>query len=449
MTTTYDPFHPKYFDEADLRHELDRVYDLCHGCRLCFKFCASFPTLFDFIDSKPDQDASLMSPAEQDQVVAECFQCKLCYINCPYTPDQHEWALDFPRLMMRADQVKYRHHKRTLRTRLTDMALASTDTIGKVGSVTAAVANRTLEPGSRPRKMMEKATGIAAVRILPPFSKERFSTWFRKRLAGGRHRLVGARQGVVALFPTCQVEYHNVGIGHDLVKVCERNGIECRLPEGQVCCGAPHLHQGNVGAFTDQARTNIKVLAAAIRAADRVGEHLEVVVPQPTCGYVLKKDYVDYVGGDDARLVAERTRDLAEYLVAVHKADATSLDTDFPGAPSTITYHAPCHLRAQNIGLRSRDLMKLTGAKVTVVAECSGIDGTWGLRAENLDSSRQVAKKLVDAIGRAHGDAVTGDCSLANGAIALETGTDPMHPIQLVARAYGIAPEPGAERPKG
>ncbi len=450
MTTTYDPFHPKYFDETDLRGELDRVFDLCHGCRLCFKFCTSFPTLFDYVDDKPHQDAALMSRAEQDQVIDECFQCKLCYVNCPYTPDQHEWALDFPRLMMRADQVRFRNEKRSIRTKLTDKALASTDLVGKAGSLAAPLANASVgKPGSLPRQLMEKTVGIASVRVLPPFSKQRFSTWFKKRPSKGG-RPAGERQGIVALFPTCQVEYQNVGIGQDLVKVCEHNSVECRLPEGQVCCGAPHLHQGNVEAFVEQARTNISVLAAAIKAADAVGDHLEVIVPQPTCGYVLKKDYVDYVGGPDARLVADRTKDAAEYLVALHKAENTSLDTEFTGeVPATVTYHAPCHLRAQNIGLRSRDLMKLTGAKVSVVAECSGIDGTWGLRAENLDISRKVARKMAEAIERADSEIVTGDCSLANGGIALETGADPMHPIQMVARAYGFAPEAGVDRPRG
>ena len=125
----------------------------------------------------------------------------------------------------------------------------------------------------------------------------------------------------------------------------------------------------------------------------------DIVVPQPTCGYVLKKDYVDYVGGADAELVAAHTYDAAEYLMKVHKAEGTSLDIDFAGdVPETVTYHTPCHLRAQNIGLKSRDLIKLTGAKVKLVQQCSGIDGMWGLRAENADISVPIAKKLGDEI---------------------------------------------------
>ena len=441
MTTTYDPFHPKYFDDADLRDEMTRVYDLCHGCRLCFKFCPSFPSLFSFVDQHDDQDSAKLTRAEQDQVVDECFQCKLCYVNCPYTPGQHEWALDFPRLMMRAGQVRFRDEKRSVRTKLTDAALAKPDRVGKASTRAAPIANRAIRtPGSGMRKLMEKTVGIASERILPPYTRQRFSSWFKKR---GGSRLGRATQARVALFPTCLVEYQNVGVGHDTVKVYERNGIECTLPDGMQCCGAPALHQGDVETFREQAKKNIAVLADAVRAAERIGEDLPIIVMQPTCSYVVKKDYVDYVGGIDAELVASKTRDVAEYLWEIHKGAVTELDLEFPGAvPATTTYHAPCHLRAQNIGMKSRDILKLTGTKITVVAECSGIDGTWGLRAENFDMSRGVAKKMATAITKAGSESIAGDCTLANGGIVLETGVQPLHPIQQFARAYGITEEP-------
>ncbi len=437
MTTTYDPFHPKYFDELDLRDELTRVYDLCHGCRLCFKFCTAFPTLFDFIDVHDDQDAAKMTSAEQDQVVDECFNCKLCYINCPYIPGQSDWNLDFPRLMLRAQQTRVRNGEITRKEKVLNQALGRTDLLGKLSSgVTAPLANATTgTPGSFPRKVMEKTVGIASQRILPPFTRTRFSTWFKKR-RGTEPRAVDKAQGKAALFPTCLVEYQNPDIGKDMVKVYERNGIECSLPSGQVCCGAPWLHEGEVDTFVEQGRKNVKILADAVRAGN------DIVVPQPTCGYVLKNDYVDYIGGPDAELVAEHTFDAAEYLMKVHKADDTALDTDFVGeVPEAITYHAPCHLRAQNIGLRSRDLMKLTGTKITLVAECSAIDGTWGYREQNYEMSRKVAKKMADAIDAAGNDAIAGDCHLANGGILQEVGTQPVHPLQVVARAYGIPEE--------
>ena len=440
MTTTYDPLHPKYLVEADLREEMTRVYDLCHGCRLCFKFCSSFPTLFEFIDADPKQDAATMTPAQQDQIVDECFQCKLCYVNCPYIPGQSEWDLDFPRLMMRAEQVLHSTRKRPVKERVTDFALGHTDLTGRVGSALAPLANKTIEtPNSLPRKLIESTAGIAAERVLSPFARTRFSTWFKKRTP----KLARPERERVALFPTCLVEYQDTRTGKDLVQVYEHNGIACELPAGEVCCGAPVLHQGDIEGFVKNARTNIKILASWIRSEQRRGGNPAVVVPQPTCGYILKKDYVDYVGGPDAELVAEHSFDAAEYLMKVHREDKAAggegLDADFTGhIPETTTYHAPCHLRAQNVGLKSRDLLKLTGTKITVVAECSGIDGTWGLREENLQASRKVATKMAAAIKKANSEAVAGDCSLANGGIVLETGTQPVHPLSQMARSYGL-----------
>ena len=434
MTITYDPKHPKYLDEADVREELTRVYDLCHGCRLCFKFCTSFPTLFEMIDQHDDQDAGRLTPAQQDQVIDECFQCKLCYVNCPYIPELHEWALDFPRLMLRADAMRHANGQMSLRSRATNAVMGRTDLMGKAATVAAPLANATVgaKPGGIVRKAVQAATGVSAVRLLPPYARQRFSTWFAKRPKVSLTK----RQGRVAVFPTCLVEYQQPQIGHDLVKVYERNGVECSLAEGAGCCGAPWLHSGDLEQFTKVAEKNVKALAAHVRQGN------DIVVPQPTCGYVLKKDYVDYVGGDDATLVSQHTFDAAEYLMKIHKAEDTALDTEFSGTvPETVSYHIPCHLKAQNIGLKSRDLMKLTGAKIKLVDKCSGIDGMWGFRAENAEIAVPIAKKLAEELERAGSEVVAGDCHLANTAITEQTGQQPMHPLQLVARAYGIPEE--------
>ncbi|MCU1357278.1 MAG: hypothetical protein JWM89_2696 [Acidimicrobiales bacterium] len=441
MTTTYDPFHPRYLDGADLRQEMDRVFDLCHGCRLCFKFCPSFPTMFAAIDQHDDQDSKRMTEGEVFQVVDECFNCKLCYVNCPYIPGQSEWELDFPRLMLRAKAFQQADGRKSLRERVTDKALSKTDLLGQLNSgIAAPLANKAVDhPGGGLRKAMAKVVGIHEDRILPPYARTRFSTWFKRHTP----RLTGKRQGKVAVFPTCLVEYQDTQVGKDLVGVYERNGIECSLPDGVRCCGAPALHQGDIEQFRKEATRNVTILADHIRAAADRGDDTTIVVPQPTCGYVLKHDYVDYLASDDAQLVADHTQDAAEYLVKLHKAEGTSLDTDFTGdVPASIVYHAPCHLRAQNIGLRSRDLMKLTGAKISVVAECSGIDGTWGLRSDNFEMSRGVAKKMAKAIEKADAETVAGDCSLANGGILLETGKTAQHPLSVVARAYGIPADP-------
>ncbi len=449
MITAYDPTHPKYLDEPDLRVELERVFDLCHGCRLCFNLCPSFPTLFDFIDAR-DGDVAGMTPVEQDQVVDECYQCKLCYLKCPYVPP-HEWELDFPRLMMRAHAVRHADGV-GVKERLTDQFLGRTDLLGKVSSAAAPVVNAlTGRTGSFPRKMMEKTTGIASERLLPPYSRQRFSTWFKRRRSeatakGPRSQVAADSQGSVSVFPTCFVEYMEPAIGQDLVKVYERNRVECSMPEGTQCCGAPWLHSGNIKEFTKAAERNVSVLADEVRAGR------EVIVSQPTCAYVVRKDYPIYLAASslaaEAELVAAHTADPAEYLIRLHKGGDTALDAEFSGresgaVPDQVTYHVACHLQAQQIGLKSRDLLKVAGIKATLVQRCSGIDGTWGYRAENYELARKVAGPLKRGVVEAGNDVVCGDCHLANGSIEQETGTRPVHPMQLMARAYGI-PEEGS-----
>ena len=440
MTATYDPTDPEYFDPAALREELDRVFDLCHGCRLCFNLCPSFPSLFSFIDEN-EGDVTKLTEAQRNQVVDECYQCKLCYVKCPYVPP-HEWELDFPRLMSRVHAVRQKQLV-GVRERMTDQFLGRTDALGRASVLAEPVVNwATGTPGSWTRKLMEKTVGIASERLLPPYAKQRFTTWFKGRR--GRTAASGAG-GTVAVFPTCFVEYMEPDVGKAIVEVYEHNGVTCSIPGGTKCCGAPWLHSGKVEEFEKSARRNVAALASAVRAGK------DVVVAQPTCAYVLKRDYPLYVGSADAELVAAHTYDPAEYLMKRHRDpdDAFELRDEFPGVadgsvPENVTYHVACHLQAQNAGLRSRDLLKKAGVKCTLVQRCSGIDGTWGYRSENYELARTVAAPLGREVEAAGNDVVCGDCHLANGSITQETGLRPVHPLQLLAQAYGIG-EAGAE----
>jgi glycerol-3-phosphate dehydrogenase subunit C len=286
---------------------------------------------------------------------------------------------------------------------------------------------------SLPRKMMQAVTGVAAARELPKYAAQRFSDWFRKYFSGKKQ---DRSNGSVALFPTCMVEYQNPGIGKDAARVMERNHIGCDLPDGLQCCGMPHLDIGNLEAFRAQAGENARILARQVRQGK------EIVALQPTCAYTLKHEYPAYLKTEDARLVGEHTQDVGEYLMGVHRAEGKGLDTNFTGkVEENISWHIPCHLKAQNIGFKSRDLMRLTGAKVTLVDKCAGIDGGWGLRAENYEAAHKIAVPMVNAIEKAGHSCVAGDCSLANGVIAEETGKVASHPVQVLARAYGIPKE--------
>jgi Fe-S oxidoreductase len=424
----YDPLHPAYYEPETARAERDRTFHICSDCRVCVKLCPSFKDLFRMIDDRGGTEhVEELSTAEHRTVVDECYQCKLCYVICPYTPDQQqEWVVDFPRLMLRSLAIQHREGDGPGRNA---RLLARTDQQGKVGSATAPVTNRALR--SRPvRAAMQAATGISKVRLLPAFTRERFSQWFRRRAAS--RLTTGGHRGEVAVFPTCMVEYQDAEIGRALVRVYEHNGFACSLPTGQVCCGMPWLDAGDTEKFVEHARTNVDALLPAVQSGR------DVVVPQPTCAYVLKQEYPDFLGTEAARRVAEHTFDASEFLIARHREQP--LDTDF-SAGSTherIVWHAACHYRAQQIGPKSRDLMALTGAEVQMIERCSAIDGTWGLRAENVEMAKKIARPLMEAITKSEATLVAGDCHLANHAVREGTERRPVHPLQVLEQAYGL-----------
>ncbi len=452
MTTTYDPHHPMYLDEAQTRTALAQAFDVCNGCRKCVDLCPSFPAMFRYASQGGTSDAGQMTPAQQDHVIDECFQCKLCVVGCPYGPGQQETAhgfahgsahgsapsyvLDIPRLMLRADAMRNANGQVTVRDRLSSALIGHADLVGKLSVQLARFANRLVgaKPGSVVRRLLAVLTGVASNRVLPLFAELRFSRWFDLH----PKVRVGKKQGRVTVFPTCVVEYQEPAIAQALVRVYEHNGIECGLSKA-ACCGAGYLHSGDLAAFTKVAVDTVATLAAEVRKGN------DIVVPQPACSYVLKHDYVDYVGGPDAQLVAQHTYDAAEYLMKVHRTEGSSLDMQFTGeVPDAITYHAASHLRAQKIGLQSRDLLKLLGAKVSLVEQSSGVESLAGLRTIKADSSLRASEQLGKLVNRARGggvpgNVVCGDCHLSNTAIAEQTGVVPLHPLQLLARAYGFA----------
>lgn len=434
MTTIYDPRDDRYVDEADVRGEMTRVFDICGGCRACSELCASFPSLFEMLDRMRAPDAGLMTPAQQDRVVAQCHGCTSCVVQCPFAPGRDDADVDVPRLMLRARAMAHRNAIPSIRDHATTQVMARTDRVGR-WAVRMPFTDRIVSaaPGSVVRRLLSRLTGVSAGRTLPTFARQRFSTWFSRR---PKVTMTRPRASVTVL-PTCVVEYQAPAIGQDLVKVYERNGIECAIAQTR-CCGAPWLYAGDIDRFAKVAAGNVGVLA------DEVRRGRDVVVADPTCSSVIEHDYPDHVPGADTELVAEHTFDAAEYLMRLHAAGRGSLDTDFRGGVSTtsITYHAPCHLRAQNIGLPSRDLMALTGAIVRVVQQCAGSEVMWGLRAGNDRLGDELAGRLGATIDDLGGDVVVGDSHLANVAITEQTGREVTHPLQLLARAYGIAEEP-------
>lgn len=413
---TYNPNDPKYWDQAGLRGEIERVFDICNGCRLCFNLCQSFPDLFKAVEAH--ESAREVTVAEVDRVIDTCFQCKICYVKCPYTPDdQHAFQLDFPRLMMRANAVRTKERGRDLRSRV----LSRPEMLGRCAGMCSGVANWA---NRQPllRVGLETALGIHRDKLLPEFHGETFEDWFRKQPAppGDPNRAV--------LFYTCSVNYNEPQVGKDAVEVYARNGISLSCPK-QNCCGMPALEQGDIELAKRLARQNVEALYPHARAGRKV------VAVDPTCSYMLRKEYPELVGTTEAREVAAATRDLCEFLFELKQQGQFS--RDFRSSPGKVAYHLPCHLRAQNIGYRSRDLMRLIpGAKITLVEQCSGHDGTWSMKKEFFPLSMLTGKKAFDAMKSAGADVLASDCPLASIQFDQALGTRPIHPIQVLARAY-------------
>ncbi|HET6464691.1 MAG TPA: anaerobic glycerol-3-phosphate dehydrogenase subunit C [Nitrospiria bacterium] len=442
---------PRFKEPEAFRNETLRVYEICNGCRRCFNLCPSFDVLFRGIDDKDGEVNALDGPV-LNQVVDLCYYCKLCFNHCPYCPPHH-YDLDFPRLMIWGKHLKAKQQPAGLRDRL----LVDVEFMGRLGGTIAPLANWALR---RPfiRRALEKVMGIHRERLFPAFHWQSFSSWFRRTRnsakgatqapvitqraeASERGRLhpalpvEGATQAPmieekVALFYTCYVNHHDPEIGKATLQVLEKNGVEVICPE-QECCGMPYFDIGDLDAVRQKARSNLKRLAAAVDAG------YKIVSPMPTCSLMLKKEYPDLVPTDEARKVAANTFDLCEYLMKLEGKG--KLAKDFVSRPGKIAYQVPCHLRDQNIGLKSRDLMKLIpGATVEVIERCSGHDGTFGVKKEYYDLSLKVGRKAFAAVENAEPDVAVSDCPLSGLALTQSTGKKAVHPIQVVQKAYGL-----------
>jgi glycerol-3-phosphate dehydrogenase subunit C len=406
----------EFLNRSDLDGELTRVFEKCHDCRRCLPLCPSFPSLFEAID-RHEQEASKLTKEETREVIDNCYQCKLCYNHCPYHPP-HEWQIDFPKLMTRAKLVQAVEEGIPLAERLGSQQ----DLMGKVSCKTASLTNAAFK-NRAVRLLMEKTTGIDRRWIMPTYDKQPFSKQLAKREG------VQNEKGRVILFSTCFVEYSEAATAAAAVEVLEHNGISVEAGY-DACCGAPFLHGGDLAS----ARKNAQKVVAGL--APRVREGLQIVVPGPTCSYQLKKEFPEMLDSDDARLVAENTLDLGEYVFKV--AAAKELDRDFKKKMGRVAYHLPCHLKAQNIGFRSKQILGLIADEVVMVDACSGVDGTWGMKARFYEASLKICGDLMSSIEAANPDHVATDCPLSALRIKERTGREAVHPIVLLRDAYGL-----------
>jgi len=437
QTPTFDPHDSRYWDPRDLESELHRVFSVCHGCRMCVSYCPSFPDLFARVDGyvKLGRGEIEAFNAEDYKSVNDlCYQCKICYVKCPYTPDDgHPFLIDFPRLMLRQRAQRSRRDGISIQ----DRALGEPQLLGKLGSGPAAPLANFVSANRLVRTAQEKATGISSEFNLPPFARVALRNWFD----GHTPQPDAGSQGEVVLFSTCTSDYNLPTTGIAAVQVLEHNGLTVHFPKAQTCCGMPNLDGGDLGSAMAKAKQNVEALYPL------VAKGMSVVVPGPTCSYVLKKEYPELLGTPEAALVASQTFDLMELLRK--RLQAKTLKREFTTPLGKLAYHAACHLRAQKVGYPGKILLsKVPDTEVEMVDECSAVDGTWGMKSQYYELGRKYAQKLVRGL-RGDYDALVSDCPLSGLRIAQELGTQCYHPIELLNRAYGLPEVEAAGQPPG
>jgi len=422
VTNTTDP---RYWDEADLLAEQRRQYDVCHGCRLCWNLCPMFPDLFDLTDSVE---------GEMEQIGAErfaqtedlCFQCKLCWVVCPYTAP-HEYDLDVPRLVARAKFQRAEKNGVGLAKKLT----ADQDRLAKLAGGPFAPLTNFANKFPPARLMTEAALGIHRKAKLPEYRTQTFPSWFRKRY-GDAMRPSGAPAGKIALFPGCTSDYSDVQIARAAVAVFERNNVEVVVPEHQ-CCGMPLMDAGDYKGAAKKRGYNLRRLSAL------VDDGCDVVSLQPTCALVLRDEYPKMSeDADAAQKVAEHTYEAGAYLVRM--AREKTLKRDFERELGKVAVHVACHTRAQAAGVNSPRLLGIIpGTTVETVESCSGHDGTWGISKKHFPMALKVGEKLFTNLQKNVPDLLVSDCPLAARHIEIGTGRRPVHTMQALAAAYGLA----------
>jgi Fe-S oxidoreductase len=431
--------NPSFRDEDALEKELERVFDICHGCRRCISLCGAFPTLFDLVDNGPTGEVDGIPKERYKDVVDQCYLCDMCYMTkCPYVPP-HPWNLDFPHLMLRAKAVHFGKHGASFG----DNTLSSTDKLGSFAGIPVVTQVVNAVAGTRPaRAAMERVLGVDRDAWIPDYAPTKF------RSAATSNATPPVRDGAkspgkVAIFSTCYVNYNEPGIGHDLCAILSHNEIPYVIVEKEACCGMPKLELGDLDSVEKLKNVNIPVLAKLAR------EGWAILSAIPSCTLMFKQELPLMFPQDaDVQAVREAMFDPFEYLVARHKDGL--LKTDFRKPLGKVSYHVPCHGRVQNIGKKTEEFLKLTPElTLNTVERCSGHAGTWGVKKPYHATAMKIGRPVFRAMAKDGPDYISSDCQLAahhieqgiaqHGAEGLG-GKQPQtaHPITLVRIAYGI-----------
>jgi Fe-S oxidoreductase len=423
---------PQFTDAAALDKELERVFDICHGCRRCFSLCNSFPTLFDAVDATSSGEVHDVPKEAYWSVVEHCYLCDMCYMTkCPYVPP-HEWNVDFPHLMLRAKVKHFKDGKASAR----DKILSSTDAVGSLAGIPVVAEAVNAFNGSKlGRKILESALGVDRDAPVPQYHSKSARSRLKSKIGSDAAASpAGETKGRVVVFATCYGNRNHPGLVEDLVAVLEHNGVGTALSGKERCCGMPKLELGDLESIERLMEVNVPELDALVQQ----GWDLTAVVP--SCVLMFKQELPLLFPGDErVKRVAEAFYDPFEYLMIRHKDG--KLRTDFAEKLGSISYQVPCHLRVQNIGLKTRDILQLVpDTQVKAIERCSGHDGTYAVKKEYAKVSRKIARPVARQVDQSEAQHFASDCPMAAEQIARvsETGREPTHPIQLLRRAYGI-----------
>ncbi len=422
---SYDPADAKYWDPAALQGEITRAFEVCAGCRMCFKYCDTFPGLFKLLDERYEGDVTRVTASEADRLMGDCFQCKLCEVQCPYTPrDGHEFQLDFPRLVHRWAAQRARREGIGLR----DRVLGDPDTAGALARASFGLAN-TMNRVAVHRWFLEKVLGIHREKLLPEFAASTFESW-----ASATGRVKPASPEVEAvLFPTCYVQNNEPQIGRDTVEVLEKSQVRLACAKGLACCGMPRWEHGDLEGLRAQAKRNLDALEPYVEAGAKV------LAVNPTCSMMMRREYPELVAPEDrerAGKLAAAVSDPSEFLWEIRSEPRFC--TDFKSSPGgPVAYHAPCHLRAQAKGFKGRDLLrKIPGVTPKTTMECCGHDGTYAMKVESFEASARIGRRAFEGM-QEHGSEIWAtDCPLAAIQFEQHAGVRAMHPMTILARAY-------------
>ena len=422
---------PEFWEEATLEGELERVFEICHGCRRCVSLCQTFPTLFDLIDNSSTLEVDGVDRADYGKVVEHCYLCDLCYqTKCPYVPP-HEWNVDFPHLMLRAKAVHFKRHGAPLSAKV----LSSTTAVGRLASipVVAELVN-TVNASTAGRVLLEKTLGVHREATVPKYHSRTARKSLKQASAEGAATTAGRTNGRVAIFATCYCNVSLPQVVDDLLVVLKHNDIPAKLVPQETCCGMPKLELGDLDSVRQQKELNIPVLAALAR------EGFDLIAAIPSCVLMFKQELPLMFPDDaDVQLVKSRFFDPFEYLA--HRQQAGLLKTDFRNSLGKVAWQVACHQRVQNIGPKTRDVLNLVpDTEITTIERCSGHDGTYGVKQATYPVARKIAKPVETRVKQAEAQHFTSDCPMAGAHIAQGLGGAPAaeHPVSLLRLAYGI-----------